>query len=112
LSNHRLEGNGARRALGVSFCSGALFVRRQDAMRRQALDGERAGDADAFRVLVRLVVQEFGFGVAGDGRVNLLARHPLADVGVVGDGFERHVRDATIDEASADVSSWELGVRS
>ena len=40
-------------------------------MRRQALDRERPGDADALLVLVRLVVERLGLGVAGDRGVDL-----------------------------------------
>ncbi len=63
--------------------------RGQDAWGERALHGERAGDADGLFVLVGLVVQGFGVGVAGDGRVDLLAAHALLDVRIVGDGFER-----------------------
>jgi hypothetical protein len=73
-------------------------------VRRQALHGERPGDADALRVLVRLVVEEFRVGVSADGGVYLLARHALADVRVVGDGLQRDVWDALVDEAAADVT--------
>ena len=41
-------------------------------MRRQALDGEGAGDADAFAVLVGLVVEVFELGAGGDRGVDLL----------------------------------------
>ena len=75
----------------------------QHPMRRQALDRERTGHADARRVLVGLVVEQLGVGVAADGGVDLGARHALADVGVVGDRLQRDVRDALVDEALADV---------
>ena len=55
-------------------------------------------------VFVGLVVERFGFGVAGDGRVDLLARHAFLDVRVVGDGLERDVRHALVDKALADVA--------
>ena len=57
----------------------------QHAVRRQALDGERPGHPDALLVLVGLVVERLGLGVAGDGGVDLLAGHALLDVRVVGD---------------------------
>ena len=41
-------------------------------MRRQALDRERPGHADALVVFVGLVVERFGLGMAGDGGVDLL----------------------------------------
>ena len=78
---------------------------REHAMRREALDRERAGDADALVVLVGLVEEHLGVGVAGDGGVDLLARHALVDVGVVGDRLERDVRHALVDEALADVAA-------
>ena len=55
-------------------------------------------------VLVGLVVQRFRCRHAGDGRVDLLARHALLDVRVVGDALERDVRHAPVDEALADVA--------
>ena len=73
-------------------------------VRREALDRERAGDADGLVVLIRLVVQRLRLGMAGDGRVDLLPRHALLDVRVVGDGLERHVRHTLVDEALADVA--------
>ncbi len=75
----------------------------EHAMRREAFDRERAGHTHALVVLVRLVVERFGVGVAGDGRVDLLARHPFVDIRVVGDRLERDVRHALVDEAFADV---------
>ncbi len=41
-------------------------------VRREALDRERPADADALVVLVGLVVEHLGLGVAGDGGVDLL----------------------------------------
>ena len=80
-----------------------LFVGREDAVRREALDGERPGDADALVVLVRLVVEQLGVGVARDRRVDLLARHAFFDVRVVRDRLQRDVRHALVDEALPDV---------
>ena len=39
--------------------------------------------------------------MAGDGRIDLFARHALLDVRVVGDGFERDVGHGLVDEAAA-----------
>ena len=72
-------------------------------MGRQALDRERPRHADDLLVLVRSVEERLGLGVAGDGGVDLLARHALVDVGVLGDRLEGHVRHALVDEAAADV---------
>ena len=49
-----------------------VLVGGHDAVRRQALDGERAGDADARLVLVGAVVEEFDVGAACDRGVDLL----------------------------------------
>jgi hypothetical protein len=75
----------------------------EHAVRREALHGERPSHADALSVLVRLVVEELGVGVAQDRRVDCLARHALRDVRVVRDGLQRDVRHALVDEALADV---------
>jgi len=89
-----------------------------DAVGRQALDGERPGYPDDLRVDVRAVEQDFRVGVAGDRGVDLGAGHALADLGVLGDRLESHMRDALVHEALADValgraerrSSGELGL--
>ena len=86
-------------------------VARQHPMRREALDRERPGHADARVVLVGLVVEQLGVGVTADGGVDLLARHALADVGVVGDRLQRDVRDALVDEALANVARVGRGRR-
>ena len=44
----------------------------EDAMGRDAFDGERAGDAHLGFVVVGFVVEEFKLGLGGDGGVNLL----------------------------------------
>ena len=82
----------------------AVLVRRKETMRRQAFHRERAGDAEAFVVFVRLVVEQFRVGVAGDGGVNLRALHAGFNVGIVGDGFERDVRYALVNETAFDVA--------
>ena len=67
-----------------------LLARRQHAMRRQALDRERPGDADAGIVDVGLVVEIFDIGARGDAGVDLLlagdARFPPFGVRLVGRG--------------------------
>ena len=78
----------------------------QHPVRREALDRERSGHADARGVLVGLVVEQLGVGVAADGGVDLRARHALADVGVVGDRLQRDVRDALVDEALRTSCEW------
>ena len=83
----------------------------QHPMRRKALDRERPGHADARRVLVGLVVEQLGVGVTADGGVDLLARHALVDVGVVGDRLQHDVRNAPVDEALADVVGVTRGGR-
>jgi hypothetical protein len=76
LDDRHLEPAGDGLRLAGRFRGGAFFVGGEDTVRREAFDGERAADADAPVVLVRLVVEQFGVGVAGDGDVNLLL--PLA----------------------------------
>ena len=110
VEDHRLEGDRARRALArrprlAGRSSSVARTRCGD--RLSTVNGPV--DADALRVLVRLVVEQLGVGVAGDGRVDLLARHALADVGVVGDRLQGHVRDALVDEAAADVGCRDRG---
>jgi hypothetical protein len=73
-------------------------------VRRQALDGERPGDADDVLVLQRLVKERLRLGVTVDGSVDFLTCHPRLDVGVVGDALERDVRHTAIDKALADVA--------
>ena len=104
VENHRLEL--ARRIVALRHLLAArtVVVCGQHAVRRQALDGERPRHADALVVLVRLVVQQFGVGVAEDGGVDLRPRHAFRDVGVVGNRLQRHVRHALVDEALADVT--------
>jgi hypothetical protein len=83
----------------------SLFLLDADRpVRRETLDRERAADADGLVVLIRLVVQHLGLGVAGDSRVDLLPCHALLDVRVVGDGLERHVRHTLVDKGLADVT--------
>ena len=83
----------------------------EHAVGREALDRERAAHADALVVLVGLVVERLGVGVAGDGGVDLLAGHAFLDVRVVGDGLEGDVRHALVDEALADVAVGLVGGR-
>ena len=54
------------------------------AVRRQGLDGEGAGDADAFFVLVGLVVEGLELGAGGDRGVDLA----LAGDAGLPEGFE------------------------
>ena len=54
-----------------------VFINAQQTVRRQALYGEGAGDADLFFVLVGLVVEVFVVGLGGDGGVYFaLTRDP------------------------------------
>jgi hypothetical protein len=73
VDDHVVELAGAG---GVILCGtlglGKLLVGAEDAVRREALDGERAGHADALVVLVGLVVEYLGLRVPGDGLVDLL----------------------------------------
>jgi hypothetical protein len=48
-----------------------VLVDSLDAVRREALDGERASDSDLLVVLVRLVIEELEFGLGGDRRIDL-----------------------------------------
>ena len=77
LDDHRLELADRRLAPWPSASDfGPFFVGRQHAMRREAFDGERPGDADALVVFVGLIVEQLGVGVTRDGGVNFLL--PLA----------------------------------
>jgi hypothetical protein len=49
-----------------------VLVDAEHAVRREALDGERPGDADLLRVVVRLVVEVLELGLGGDRGVDLL----------------------------------------
>ena len=69
----------------------------------QAFHGEGAAHAHG------LVVERFGIGVAGNGGVYLFAAHAFVDVRVVGDGFERDVSHALVDEPFADVLAGGVG---
>ena len=91
-------------AVSAHFGQLLLLLDADRPMRAERFDGERPGHADRLLVLVGLVVERFGLGVPGDGRVDLLPRHAFADVRVVGDGFQRDVRHALVDEALADVA--------
>ena len=57
---------------GVERVDQLVLVGRHDAVRRQALDRERAGDAHARLVLVGAVVEKLDIGVLGDRLVDLL----------------------------------------
>ena len=62
----------AEPAVGQAAERLVVLVHRQRLMRRDALDGERSGDADASPVLVRFVVEIFGVGLHGDGGIDFL----------------------------------------
>ena len=49
-----------------------VLVHAEHAVRAEALDGERTGDADLLLVLVGLVVEVFELGLGGDRGVDLL----------------------------------------
>ena len=57
---------------GLDLVDQFLLARRQHAMGRQALDRERAGDADRGHCRLGLVVEIFDFGAGGDRGVDLL----------------------------------------
>ncbi|MDQ3698980.1 MAG: hypothetical protein M3373_13315 [Gemmatimonadota bacterium] len=103
VEDHRLELPRRRVALAIAFGARAVVVGREHAVRRQALDGERACDAQLPVVLVWLV-EYLPVGVPGDGGVDLLARHPLANVGIVADALEGAVWDSPVDEPLANVA--------
>ena len=107
VEDHRAELVGTDHADGEAVFadrSFLLLLDGQTAMRREAFDGERAGDADLAVVLVGLVEQEFSVGVFGDGGGDLRASLPLLDVRVVGDRLERDVRHTLVDEALLNVA--------
>ena len=49
-----------------------VLIDCQDAMRREAFDGEWLGDADFALVFVGFVVEVFGIGLRGNGGVDFL----------------------------------------
>jgi len=49
-----------------------ILVHPQDAVGREALDGERPGHADRLFILVGFVVEVLELGLGGDGGVDLL----------------------------------------
>ena len=68
LEDHRLELSLGVVALRLDLGWPGAPRRREDAMRREALDGERAGDAHALGVLVGLVVEQLRCRRAGRWR--------------------------------------------
>ena len=96
---HDLVQATARALVGVDEVDQFLLVRRDDAVRRQALDRERPGDADLALVLVGPVVEQLDIGRLGDRGVDLLLPgdaplppsrvRSLAAAGHVGDGLTR-----------------------
>ncbi len=160
LQDHLVETHAVSLLHGERIDQLVVLIHAEHAVGREALDGERARNADLLLVVVGLVVEVLEFGLGGDGgvdlllpgnaclppvgvqllrglrpfllgfarnlpflpgllerRVQLLAqrlqlRLPLVpdhiDLGVVGDGFERDVRHALIDEAVADVAVYRL----
>src|SRR4051812_25063597 len=76
----------------------------EDPMWRQALDGEGSGDSDDLPILVRAIEQDLGLGVGSDRAVDLLARHALVDVRVLGNRLQGHVRNALVYEAASNVA--------
>ena len=64
-------GGGAFALGGIEQVDQFLLAGGQHAMRRQALDREGTGDADAGIVGVRLVVEIFDIGTRGDAGVDL-----------------------------------------
>ena len=71
---HEVGGVAGRRGSAGRPLRAAPVAPRQHPMRREALDRERPGHADARRVLVGLVVEQLGVGVAADGGVDLGSR--------------------------------------
>jgi len=59
-------------------------------MRREALDRKRPCDTHLLPVFPRLVVKGLLLRVLGDRRVDLLAVHPFADVGILGDRLQSY----------------------
>ena len=114
------RGSSARTSASPVACSAPASVvphrvrstaasERQRTVRREALDGERAGDAHLPLVLVGLVVEQLVVGVPLDRRVDLLAAHAFLDVRVVGDRLQGDVLDSLVDEPVPDVvgrSRW------
>ena len=84
-------------------------------VRGEALDREPATDADLVTVQVGLIDENFDVGVPGDRAVHIRAGHSIGDVGVLGDGFEGHVRHAFADKALSYVEAevaprcWDAG---
>src|SRR5271157_2343516 len=103
FDDHRSEVPVRGLPVSVVFGCGPFLIAWEQAIRGEAFYGEGAGDPDAFGVFVRLVVEQLGFGVAGDGDINLLAGHAFFDVGIVGDALERYVRHALIYKSPLDV---------
>jgi len=78
------------------------FLKRLYCRGGHRLDGERTADAGFLLVHEGLIVERLLRRVAGDGGVDLLARHALLDVRVIGDGLERHMRHGFVFEAASD----------
>ena len=112
VENRLLEG----RRLSVG-CRGDLRTcgRRplvvEDTVGRQALDGEPPGDPHLPAVFERLVNEQFGLGVTGDGSVNFVATHALPDIGILRDRLQRDVRNPLVDEPLLDVASIAISGR-
>ena len=68
----------------------SIFVDRLRAVGREGFHGERPGDADAFAVLVGLVVEELVIGLGGDGGVDF-ALPSDARLPEPGEGLERRI---------------------
>ncbi len=99
LATKRPASTGAGRLGGLGSSGPSARTRWGD--RLSTVNGPR--HADDLLVLVGAVEQGLGLGVAGDRGVDLLARHALADVRVLGDRLQGHVRHALVHEAAADV---------
>ncbi len=78
----------SRGSVQCRFGCGAVAtgVGRNDAVRGETFDGERTSHPDTLGVLVGLVVEHLGVGVASDCGVDLGTTHTFPDVGVIGDG--------------------------
>ena len=72
VEHHLREIVPAARGIGESIDQGIVGIAGNDAMRRQALDRERPGDANARSVGVGLIVEIFEFGLGRDRGVDLL----------------------------------------
>jgi hypothetical protein len=58
--------------IGYAVDQFVILIHAQDAVGREALDGERPGDADRLSILIGFVIEVLELGLGGDGGVDLL----------------------------------------